>query len=142
MKGCRCISLATSFRRTRAETIRKGVFDASGLATGALGGLGIGGVEGAGAGSSNASEWMYSKEETVQPTLSNALITTGSSSTFSSGSSSAVSVSGGSSGQKFREGVWVYDRRGVAAVNKTNLEKYDLVFMVIMEFLLSMHVFL
>jgi osomolarity two-component system response regulator SKN7 len=77
-------------------------FDASGLATGALGGLGIGGVEAAGASSSSALECMYSEEETVQPTLSNALITTGSSSTFSSGSLSTVSVSGGSPGQKFR----------------------------------------
>ena len=141
-------------------------FDASGLATGALGGLGIGGVEAAGASSSSALECMYSEEETVQPTLSNALITTGSSSTSSSSSSSTVSVSGGSLGQKFcvQKSTfvpgWAVPPRvlivdddvvtrqlsskflkvfgcttdvavdGVVAVNKMNLEKYDLVFMV------------
>jgi len=139
-------------------------FDATRLATGGmLGGLGLGGTD---AGPPNASEQNYSQgpEETVQPTLSNALITAESSPASSSGSSTAVS--GNASGQKLRvrrstfvpgwavpPKVLLVDddavsRRlsskflkvfgcttdvavdGVAAVNKMNLEKYDLVLMV------------
>jgi osomolarity two-component system response regulator SKN7 len=78
-------------------------FDASQLATGGmLGGLGVGGVEGMGAGPPNASEQNYSQgpEEMVQPTPSNMHITPESSSISPLGSSSAVSS--GSSGQKLR----------------------------------------
>jgi len=142
-------------------------FDASGLVRGGtLGVLGIEGVGRVGASFSNALEQTYSEEKMVQPTFSNVLISAGSSPTSSSGSSSAVLVSGGSLRQKlcaqrstFVLG-WAIPPRvllvdddavsrqlsskflkvfgcttdvavdGVAAVNKMNLEKYDLVLMV------------
>lgn len=143
-------------------------FDASGLTRrgGALGLLGIEGVGGLGASFSNTLEQTYSEEKSAQPTCSNVRISAGPSPTSSSGSSSAVLVSGGLSGQKlcvqrstFILG-WAIPPRvllvdddvvsrqlsskflkvfgcvtdvavdGVAAVNKMNLEKYDLVLMV------------